>query len=389
MPAKPLVFAAGLVGSLLALPTAEASNPCPSDAFMDVSDSPGAGEGYPRPRLEVHCDGDELVVSSNAIPHYEFVQITPNPLVELNRDYRMPLNPKLAEQPSPLPLLGPSGVAINGIPLFGPNEGPVPPPGFGDPVYNAIMDSCMGHTARQYHYHALVETCFNIAREAHEPSPILAFGWDGFPVYGPFGCRDQECSEIIEYKSSWERLRAPRIDAWDAYRFVPKDGIEYLDRCNGHSGDDQGGAYHYHSTATWPYIMGCFSGTPSADAGRESDRQISRRDGGRGRPPGDDPRPTVEQVARAAAELAIDEAKLTEALRLTDGRVAPMNYAAAARALGIDARDLYRALGVTAQLPPPGARGGPGGRRRGIGPPLRGTGPRRARPPPEGQRPRR
>lgn len=113
MPTRPLVFAAvGLFGLLLALPVPAANNPCPSDAFMDVSDSPGAGEGYPRPRLEVECDGDELVVSSNAIPHYEFVQITPNPLVELNRDYRMPLNPQLAEQPSPLPLLGPSGVAI-------------------------------------------------------------------------------------------------------------------------------------------------------------------------------------------------------------------------------------------------------------------------------------
>ena len=380
MHARPLFAAAvGLSCLILAMPTA-AATPCPSDAFMDVSDSPGAGEGYARPRLEVKCEGGDLVVSSNAIPHYEFVQITPNPLVELNRDYRMPLNPKLAERPSPLPLLGPSGVAINGIPLFGPNEGPVPRPGFGDPIYNAIMDSCMGHTARQYHYHALVETCFDVAREADEPSPILAFGWDGFPIYGPFGCRDEECSEIIEYKSSWEQLREPRIDAWDAYRFIPKDGVEYLDRCNGHSGDDQGGAYHYHATATWPYIMGCFSGEPSADVGRESDRQFSSRDGGRGRAPGDDPRPSVEQLSQAAAKLEIEEARLAEALRLTDGRVAPMNYAAAARSLGIDARDLYEALGVTAQLPPPGARRGPGGRRRGGGPPGQGPRPRGPRP---------
>jgi len=381
-----LVAVVGLSCLPLALPATAASTPCPSGAFMDVSNSPGAGKGYARPLVEAKCDGEELVVSSNAIPHYEFVQITPNPLVELKRDYRMPLDPKLAEQPSPLPLFGPSGVAINGIPLFGPNEGPVPPPGFGDPVYNAIMDSCMGHTARQYHYHALVETCFDIARESDEPSPILAFGSDGFPVYGPYGCRDEECSEVIQYKSSWEQLRAPRIDTWDAYRFVPKDGAEYLDRCNGHSGDDQGGAYHYHATATFPYIMGCFSGTPSADAGRASDRQISRRDGGPGGGPGDDPRPTAEQVSEAAAKLAIDEHKLAEALRLTDGRVAPMNFAAAARALEIDARDLYEALGVTAQVPPRGARGGPGGRRRGVGPQRQGGRPPGPRP--QGPRPR-
>ena len=379
------VAAVGVSSLMLAVPAAAAGTPCPSDAFMDVSNSPGAGDGYARPRLEVKCESGELVVSSNAIPHYEFVQITPNPLVELNRDYRMPLNPKLAERPSPLPLLGPSGVAINGIPLFGPNEGPVPRPGFGDPIYNAIMDSCMGHTAVQYHYHALVETCFEVARKANEPSPILAFSSDGFPVYGPFGCRDEECAEIIQHKSSWEQLRAPRIDAWDAYRFVPKEGVEYLDRCNGHAHDD--GDYHYHATATWPYIMGCYSGTPSADTGRASDRQGGNRRGdGPGRGPGDDPRPSEEQVSEAATTLGIAEDKLAKALRLTDGRVAPMNYAAAARALGIEARDLYEALGVRAQGPPPGARRGPGGRRRGGGPPRQGERPRGPRP--QGPRPR-
>ena len=133
-----------LLMTALALPLSAEDSGCPTDAFMDVTRTAGAGESYPRPRLEVQCEEGSLVVLSNAIPHYRFVQITPNPLLELNRNYRMPLDPKLAEKPSPLPLFGPSGVAINGIPIFGPNEGPVPPPGFGDPVYNSIMDACMG-----------------------------------------------------------------------------------------------------------------------------------------------------------------------------------------------------------------------------------------------------
>ncbi len=347
-----------------ALPLAADDSGCPTDAFMDVSKTAGAGDGYAKPRLEVKCEDGSLVVSSNAIPHYEFVQITPNPLVELNRDYRMTLNPKLAEEPSQLPLLGPSGVAINGIPLFGPNEGSVPPPGFGDPIYNAIMDSCMGHTARQYHYHALVQSCFETGAKPGEASPILAFAADGFPVYGPFGCADTECSQVVEFKSSWEQLRSPTIDAWDAYRFTPKDGSEYLDRCNGHTGEDHSGKYHYHATATWPYIMGCFSGTPSADAGREEDRQMSGA-GQRGRGPQLDPRPSPEQVAKAAADLGIDETKLAEALGLTDGRVTPMNYMSAARALNVDYAALSRALGVEPQFNPP--RRGPGQRGRGPG----------------------
>ncbi len=352
-----------------ALPMAAADSPCPAGAFLDVSQSAGAGEGFPRPRVEVKCEADSLVVSSNAIPHYKFVQITPNPLVALDRDYRMPLYPKLAEDPSPLPLLGPSGVAINGIPLFGPNEGPVPYPGFGDPVYNAILDDCLGHTARQYHYHALAEACLAVGKRYGEPSPVLAFAADGFPVYGPFGCADETCSEVIEFKSSWDERRSPRNDAWDAYRYAPKEGAEYLDRCNGHSGNDHGGSYHYHATATFPYIMGCFSGTPASDVGRLEDRQLSRR-GQRGGGPPPEPRPTAAQVRRAAVELGIKEDKLAEALRLTDGRVVPMNYAAAARALGIGHRALSAALGF--ELPQAGrpqrgrgrGRGGPGGPRR-------------------------
>ena len=355
----------------IALPVMAADPACPGEAFLDVSQFPGAGDGFPKPRLEVRCEPETLVVSSNAIPHYEFVQITPNPLVELNRDYRMPLHPKLAEEPSPLPLLGPTGVAINGVPLFGPNEGPVPRPGFGDPVYNAILDDCLGHTARQYHYHALVESCLAAGARSGEASPILAFAADGFPVYGPFGCADKPCSEVIEFKSSWDELQSPRIDAWEAYRYVPKEGAEYLDRCNGHSGDDHGGAYHYHATGTFPYIMGCFSGTPSPDAVRPEDRQISRR-GPRGGEPPPEPRPTAEQVAQAAAVLGIREDKLANALRLSDGRVVPMNYAASARALGIEHRALSTALGVE-----PHQAGRP---RRGRGPGLGG---------PRGQRPRR
>ena len=361
----------------IVVPMAAAEVPCPSSAFVDVSQSPGPGGQYPDPRVEVRCEDDALIVSSNAIPHYEFVQITPNPLIALDRDYRMPRSPVLAEEPVPLPLLGPSGVAINGIPLFGPNEGPAPYPGYGDPVFNAILDDCLGHTARQYHYHALVEGCLERPRAAGEPSAVLAYAADGFAVFGPFGCVDEKCSEVVEFKSSWDEVGSPRHDTWDAYKFVPKEGPEFLDRCNGHSGDDQGGAYHYHATARFPYIMGCFAGTPSEYAGREDDRQ-----GGRGGPggggPSEEPRPTREQVRIAAEKLRMDEQVLSEALRLTGGRVVPMNYAASARRLGIEHRALSDALGVEPARPPRPRRGrGPG--RRGPG------GPRGPRP---GPRPR-
>ena len=45
----------------------------------------------------------------------------------------------------------------------------------------------------------------------------------------------------------------------------------YLDECNGHVGPS--GDYHYHTTATFPYILGCYRGTPT-------------NNGGNGTPPG-------------------------------------------------------------------------------------------------------
>ena len=343
-----------LLLAVVAVPLAAEDLPCPTDVFLDVEQFPGAGDDYPRPQIEVECADDTLVVRSNGIPHYEFVQITPNPLLETNREYRFPLRPKLAAMPTPIPLLGTVGVAINGIPFFGPNEGGVPYPGFGDPIYNSIMDACMGHTAREYHYHALVEACLAADIKPGEPSPILAYAADGFAVYGPYGCADQECSKVVKFKSSWKKLRDPEIDAWDAFRYEPRQGAEYLDRCNGHGGDDHGGTYHYHVTESWPYILGCFSGTPSPDAGREAAPPVSQGGPRRGPPPPDQP-PSPAQVAEAAERLGIDAGALATALRLTDGRVDPLNFAASARALGVELSALREALGI------PPRRRGPGG----------------------------
>ena len=343
-----------LLLAVVAVPLAAEDLPCPTDVFLDVEQFPGAGDDYPKPQIEVECADDTLVVRSNGIPHYEFVQITPNPLLETNREYRFPLRPKLAEMPTPIPLLGTVGVATNGIPFFGPNEGGVPYPGFGDPIYNSIMDACMGHTAREYHYHALVEACLAADIKPGEPSPVLAYAADGFAVYGPYGCADQECSKVVKFKSSWKKLRDPEIDAWDAFRYESRQGAEYLDRCNGHGGDDHGGTYHYHVTESWPYILGCFSGTPSPDAGREAAPPVSQGGPRRGPPPPDQP-PSPAQVAEAAERLGIDARALATALRLTDGRVDPLNFAASARALGVELSALREALGI------PPRRRGPGG----------------------------
>ena len=355
---------------ILAAATAQAqSGPCLADAFLDLSNAPGAGPEYPRPLVEASCEGEEMVVRSNGIPHYEFVQVTPNPLLERNTEYRLPTKPRMAEEPIPIPLLGGIGVAVNGIAIFGPNEGPVPAEEqFGDPVFNAIMDACMGHTALEYHYHAMVQRCLSTGVKDGEPSPILGFGYDGIPIRGPWGCVDGDCKEVVRHRSSWERVREPHQDSWDAYEYVQKDGPEYLDACNGHTGPD--GDYHYHVTETWPYILGCFAGTPVPRGGRgRRPPAVSEAGPGprtppgpgganrpragrpRGGPPPVPERPSDSEVQAAATALDKDPGTVAKALRVEPGSVKPVNLDASARSLGVETGDLIEALGRTPSPP--------------------------------------
>jgi hypothetical protein len=269
-----------------------ADEDCLASAFLDVSDSDGPGDGYGRPEVAARCEGDALVVESNGLPHYRFVAVTPNPLAAQDYEWRLPRHPAAAAEISPIALLGVVGVAINGIPLYGPNEGERPHP-YGDPIANAIMDACLGHTAQRgdYHYHSLLQACFFPDRAEDAASPILGFALDGFPIYGSVECADAECSRTVRLESGWEATGVGALDcvdssdcedthtcalaivdgvkqtacvsktyAWDNNAFVAKDDPQSLDQCNGHVGPD--GTYHYHVTDTFPYLLGCYRGTP-------------------------------------------------------------------------------------------------------------------------------
>ncbi len=235
---------------------------CPSKNFLDVSNSPGAGANYPKPKLKAYCSDDVLYVESNNIPNYKFEQTTPNVLHAQKISFRIPLHPRKSLYMRKLPLLGTVGVAVNGLSIFGPNEAAVPILlYYGDPVYNRIMDRCMGHTAHMYHYHALVQSCLSsMPLSADRASPILGYALDGYPIYGAYGCMDKACKKIVQFKSSWEQIKSPKRNAWSAYKFVSKQDKHFLDKCNGRVGPD--GKYRYHATFTFPYVMGCYRGVP-------------------------------------------------------------------------------------------------------------------------------
>ena len=245
------------------LVAASSASACPAGAFMNVANAEGAGPGYPRPRVLARCEANALVIQGNGIPHYRFVAMTPNPLIEQTYDFRLPLDPARTAQSTPIPSLGPAGIAINGTVFYGPNEAAQPAhQAWGDPIHNRIVDRCLGHTAREYHYHGLASECLAPAAKAGAPSPILGFAFDGFPIYGPWGCLDRACRRVVKFKSGYVRIGNPTRDAWSAYRYEARNDAATLDACNGRVGPD--GTYRYHATETFPYIVGCYAGTPIA-----------------------------------------------------------------------------------------------------------------------------
>jgi len=298
---------------------------CPLDVFLDVSSAPGAGAGYPAPSLSVSCTDDHIVIETNNIPHYTFIQTTPNALVAAEKTIEIPRNPEWLDEPVDIPFLGLSAVAINGCSIFGPNEGPIPD-NFGDPIANDIMDPCLGHTAFEYHYHALKQECLVPSGLVAEPwlndpvdtsveSPILGYALDGYPIYGSFG-RLEEGGAVVKFLSSWERTDATNVGctatsdcsgadvcalitlngaevkacvsmelAWDnnecAQASCDEPAGVYLDKCNGRFGPD--GTYRYHATDTFPYVNGCYHGVANTTGGG------GQRGGGQNPP--DDPNP--------------------------------------------------------------------------------------------------
>lgn len=244
---------------------AEGTVTCPTDEFPDLSESAGAGEGYAQPALTVSCTDDELVVTSNGMISYEFEAMTPNALAEQDWEWRVPLEPEVSDEATAVAgRLGTIGFSVTGLPIYGAMEGAMPEAeAYGDPIYNGIVDDCQGHTgpASEYHLHAIEDS----SSCGFEPSPIVGYALDGFPIYGSNGCLDESCEEVVTFTSGWVQTGDPTTDAWDNYTYEPSDDETVLDECNGRVGPD--GTYRYYITDTFPYTIGCFAGTPTTQSG--------------------------------------------------------------------------------------------------------------------------
>lgn len=240
-------------------------------AVPDVAKLGSAGAGYPAPAAAGACTSSEFVLTSNGIPSYPFVALTPNGLQAKSYTFHLPRHPAEASTKAAVPLLGSVAVSVTGLPIFGPTENPND--GYRDPFLDnqlvALLDSCNGHTAPggTYHLHARPD-CLLVGLGGERRGLVLGWAYDGYPILAPVVCADAGCAATKRVKSSWKRTigdytTSTRGPAWDIHAYV--DGLGDLDKCNGLKITEAGAQfdYAYFATDSFPYFIGCYHGTPT------------------------------------------------------------------------------------------------------------------------------
>lgn len=229
-----LVLAAGVV--LVHAPSSGASSAlCVSDGGASENGStpaiaPATAGWYGNASVSV--EAGTVVVHSTGIPSEHGIfpnPNNPNTILPQNYAFAIPALPQIASQCSAVPLRGPIGVALNGVPFFGPYNA------LGqNAVTHEVFDFCNGHPDQigAYHYHEY-SPCIESSPPG-EHSPLIGFAFDGFPIFGPNGTGG-----------------------------VPVPASS-LDGCHGHYDASVGEYVYVAETTTFPYVLGCYAGTPVA-----------------------------------------------------------------------------------------------------------------------------
>ncbi len=257
---------------------------------VEVDDLNTTAVGGVECRLSVDIERDLALIYATGIPNHDFESGPGCCAGERAYTWRIPLQPTRdmdGELEAP-PTRGPIGVALNGVPIYGPEDGPG-----GDAVANhhgvyeddrqpIWLGLCHGHSAgTQFHYHAdagcmywepgPAQTWNDYAwdrLDASGPSPLLGFAFDGYPIYGAYAEID---GEIVELRSSYKlKAGADGYNGVADYEYIA--GLGDLDECNGRvaaTAEFPGGTYHYVSTMRngdgdlgFPYFINCYHGEP-------------------------------------------------------------------------------------------------------------------------------
>ena len=233
----------------------------------------------------ITTDGTTCSISSNAVPNHDFNtdEGFPNAFAEQVQEYTITANPTANETPTALTLNLDNAVFLNGVKLdliaagcYGVGNGFIgcfdmttpyryDPMGVEGNLFGADAHNAHTQPDGSYHYHGNPVALFE-QENPTEASPVIGFAADGFPIFGSF---IDDNGTIRAATSSYQLKTGTRPDGDDGpggtydgtyiddWEFV--EGLGDLDQCNGMMQD---GVYGYVVTATYPHVLGCFTGTP-------------------------------------------------------------------------------------------------------------------------------
>jgi hypothetical protein len=288
--------------------------------------------------MSVSMTSSNMEISSNSIPNHDWLSTYAQGADEQSISFTIPLQPvndtsgghDSTNCPASngdyecAPDRGSVAVAVNGVPIFGPEEGPG-----GDavaleyfyfeedrqPIDLGYCGAHNGPSGVHYHYDAMCQHWIpgngesitdydHTLLDSTQHSPIVGWAFDGYPIYGMYGWTED--GSVKAMKSSYEvELSSENGDQGyngiDDWNYV--ENLGDLDMCNGRFGptpEYPEGTYHYVSTPVsastksvvdtngdtvpmlgFPYFLLCFHGEAdmsNADAGGPP--------GGGGGPPG-------------------------------------------------------------------------------------------------------
>ena len=242
--------------------------------------------------FNVSEDNTSCTVTSNDIPNYDFNDASAHfatPVAEQNMVLSIPRNPSAAGSQTELSMSSYNAVMLNGVVLDQVANGCYSP---SDPSADADgniangcgpsvswrlnplgknklgTDSHNGHTqpGGLYHYHGNPLALFDPAG-TDQGSPVIGFAADGFPIYGPHFI-DPSSGKMFEAISGYTLKKGTRptagVSPAGSYDGTYIQDYEFtnagtLDECNGMTIN---GKYGYYVTASYPYVMGCYTGMP-------------------------------------------------------------------------------------------------------------------------------
>lgn len=226
-----------------------------ADIAAAFATSGSANADLPDPQVDAVCDDDTVVITSNGIPDYTYIETSPGTPAAGDLTFTIPATPTVAEETTDVPALGSAAVAVNGVPIYGPTEGQ------GGDVLSLVgaLSECGSHNGPTgFHMHLLgtseTTDCLYSADEVASGPQLVGYAFDGYPIYTGNGT----------YESSWELTDESLFatDTWNAHTYV--EGSGDLDECNGLT--DADGNYAYYTTDTFPYVLGCYTGVVDLDS---------------------------------------------------------------------------------------------------------------------------